>query len=267
MLRNKNGKEQKFDVSHLNPNQPIEVYPSVAKNQQQQRLVSKQLTSFELRNISVGPVVIEIGNILLRSVQKKYFHIANFNQKPIAIRLQTSHDSFAQTSEQRQILPAESHGGFPIVFEALSEGPFKHTLQYVLNGSHFFELMVTGVCVLPSLGLSKNEVKFTIGEEDRKFEKKQILKLDNNFDYDVSYEWVPVANSMFVIEPLKGVVKPHSNVMTSFLYNFQAGAEPGQKIQEAMKLKIAYGKSVEVKCSALIPESPCVCKAQEIQFK
>ena len=137
-MRTKNGKEQKFDVSQLNPNHPVDIHPSAAKNQQEERLVTKELTSLELRNIAVGPVVIDMGTILLRSIQKKYFHICNFNQKPISIKLETPHESFNETSEDRQILPGESHGGFPIVFEPLVEGPFKHTLQYVLNGSHFF---------------------------------------------------------------------------------------------------------------------------------
>ena len=91
MLRNKNGKEQKFDSSHLNPNQPVDIYPSASKNQQEERLVTKELTSVELRNISVGPVVIDMGTILIRSSQKKYFHICNFNQKPISIKLEAPH--------------------------------------------------------------------------------------------------------------------------------------------------------------------------------
>ena len=45
MLRNKNGKEQKFDSTHLNPNQPVDIYPSASKNQQEERLVTKELTS------------------------------------------------------------------------------------------------------------------------------------------------------------------------------------------------------------------------------
>ena len=116
--------------------------------------------------------MIEMGTILLHSAQKKYFHICNFNQKPISIRLETSHESFAETSDDKQILPSESHGGFIINFEPYIEGSFKHTLQYVLNGCHFFELMVTGICVLPSLNLSRNEIKFNISEDDKRFEKK-----------------------------------------------------------------------------------------------
>lgn len=94
----------------------MDIYPSVVKNQQEERLISRELTSHELRNISVGPVVIDVGIIFLRSSQKKYFHICNFNQKPISIKLEANHESFAETSEERQILPAESHGGFAIVF-------------------------------------------------------------------------------------------------------------------------------------------------------
>jgi len=93
-LKNKNGKEQKFDVSQLNLNNPIEAYPSATKNQQEERLVTKELSSLELRNIAVGPVVIDMGTVLLRSTQKKYFHICNFNQKPISIKVEASHQSF-----------------------------------------------------------------------------------------------------------------------------------------------------------------------------
>ena len=54
----------------------------------------------------MGPVVIEIGNIFMRSTAKKAFHICNFNPKPISIRLESFHDSFSETVSERQILPA-----------------------------------------------------------------------------------------------------------------------------------------------------------------
>ena len=69
----------------------------------------------------------------------------------------------------------------------MTEGPFKHTLQYVLNDNHFFELMITGTCLLPTLVLSRTDLKFTVTEDDKKFEKKENIRLDNTFEYDVSY--------------------------------------------------------------------------------
>ena len=116
VLRARNGKEVKLDLNHLNPNQLVEPFPSQARNQQEERIITRELNSLELRNVSVGPVVIEMGTVLLRSALKKTFHICNFNQKPIAIRLEASMECFAETSEERQILPAESHGGFTINF-------------------------------------------------------------------------------------------------------------------------------------------------------
>jgi hypothetical protein len=95
ILKGKNGKEVKLDLNHLNPNQLVDVYPSTPKSQQEERLISRELSSHELRNISVGPVIIELGSIFLRSLQKKAFHICNFNQKPISIRLETVHESFS----------------------------------------------------------------------------------------------------------------------------------------------------------------------------
>ena len=94
-IHNKNGKEIKFDINHLNANQPVDLYPSTPKNQQEERLISRELTSHELRNISVGPVLIDMGTMFLRSTQKKFFHICNFNPKPISIKLETNHESFA----------------------------------------------------------------------------------------------------------------------------------------------------------------------------
>lgn len=100
------------------------------------------------------------------------------------------------------------------------EGNFKYTLQYVLNGNHFFELMLTGTCVLPTLALSRTELRFAPAEDDRKFEKKETLKLDNAYDYDVEFEWKSVANSQFTIEPATGIVKANSSLNTVVGFSF-----------------------------------------------
>jgi Leucine-rich repeat (LRR) protein len=57
--------------------------------------------------------------------------------------------------------------------------------------------MITGTCILPTLNLSRNEIKFSITEEDKKFDKKESLNLDNTYDYDIDYEWKAPANSVF----------------------------------------------------------------------
>jgi hypothetical protein len=114
-------------------------------------------------------------------------------------------------------------------------------------------MVVSGTCVLPSLILSRNEVKFNITEEDNKFEKKEGLKLENPFDYDVSYEWALPLNCQFSVEPASGLIKARSNMATTFVYAFEDGGDPGVKLEETIKLKVKHGKSIEVKCSALIP--------------
>jgi len=47
--------------------------------------------------------------------------------------------------------------------------------------------MITGTCLLPTLVLSRTDLKFTVTEDDKKFEKKENIRLDNTFEYDVSY--------------------------------------------------------------------------------
>ena len=43
--------------------------------------------------------------------------------------------------------------------------------------------------------------------------------------------------------------------------------EFGTKVEESLKLKIKHGKQIDVKCSAFVPESSCMSKTTEIQFK
>ena len=90
--------------------------------------------------------------------------------------------------------------------------------------------MVTGTCVLPSLNLSRNEVKFNITEDDKKFEKKEQMKLENPFGYEVNYEWVMPANCPFTVEPAINTIKPHSNSIANFVYSFETGGDPGLKL-------------------------------------
>lgn len=123
-----------------------------------------------MRNVPVGPVLIDFGNVFLGVVLTKTFHICNFNLKPISIQLETHGISaFEKSSKIVQILPPESHGGLPITYEAIHEGNFKHSLQYILNGKHYFELVVRGSAIPPAIQVSRTELKFVAGEEDRTF--------------------------------------------------------------------------------------------------
>jgi len=107
-------------MSNLNPNHEIEPYSTFPKNQQEERHIARELTPVELTNIMVGPVTIDIGKIFLRSITKKTFHICNFNSKPISIELNINNlESFCESNEERQVLPAQSWGGIGIKFEAL----------------------------------------------------------------------------------------------------------------------------------------------------
>jgi len=45
VLKGKNGKEVNLDLNHLNPNQLVDVYPSIPKNQQEERIISRELSS------------------------------------------------------------------------------------------------------------------------------------------------------------------------------------------------------------------------------
>lgn len=64
---------------------------------------------------------------------------------------------------------------------------------------------------------------------------------------------------------MDGVIKANSQLNVTFTFNYEALGE-GTKIEETFKLKLKYGKTLEVKCSAVVPECNCVSKTQELKF-
>lgn len=83
----------------------------------------------------------------------------------MSIQLITNNnESFSDSPSEKQVLPGLSVGGLTIKFEGLVEGDFKHNIQYALNGKHFFEIMVTGTVIQPTLTISRSEIKFFASE-------------------------------------------------------------------------------------------------------
>ena len=79
----------------------------------------RELTLNEFKNIPVGPNVMQLGEVFIKTPIKRTFHICNLNSKAISIQLETrNHPEFERSSKNLQILPSESHGGLSIVFTA-----------------------------------------------------------------------------------------------------------------------------------------------------
>ena len=79
----------------------------MGRSPQEDRIVTREMTLDEMRNIPVGPVMIDFGNVFLGVTLNKTFHICNFNLKPISIQLETHGISaFEKSSKTIQVLPS-----------------------------------------------------------------------------------------------------------------------------------------------------------------
>lgn len=87
------------------------------------------------------------------------------------------------------------------MLEARSEGDFKHPLQYIINGKHFFELEIIGKVIKPFLHISKTEVKFVACEDDKQVEKHENVVVTNPHNYPISFEWSSGKTSLFKFTP------------------------------------------------------------------
>ena len=62
-----------------------------------------------------------------------------------------------------------------------------------------------------------------------------------------------------------GVIRANSQQTVAFSFNYE-GLGEGARIEECFKMKLKYGKTLEVRCAAVVPECNCVCKTQELRF-
>lgn len=143
-------------------------------------------------------------------------------------------------------------------------------MQYILNGKHFFEFSVVGTVILPSLNLSRTELKFCLTEEDKEFSKCEKLSLKNMFDYEAKFKWVS-PSGMFEVTPEEGVVAPHSDLPILVKYHPNKSTKEFQMQQrndeEKLRLRIIDGNEIQLKCSSQITESSCFSKPLELNFK
>lgn len=91
------------------------------------------------------------------------------------------------------------------------------------------------------------------------------MKLENTHDYAVNFKWKSQPNSPFVVSPQEGSIPPRSSLTTDVQFDYE-GAEPGSRIEEALQLKLRYGRSLDIKCSAVVPECPFSLKISELKF-
>jgi hypothetical protein len=75
------------DNSGFDPFKSAAEYSSQFKNQNEERIVSRQLQPEELRQVQVGPTTIPIDNIFINAQREATFHIVNNNKLPISIQM------------------------------------------------------------------------------------------------------------------------------------------------------------------------------------
>lgn len=66
---------------------------------------------------------------------------------------------------------------------------------------------------------------------------------------------------MFKVEPESGKILGKGSKTLTVIHRFDKVQEVGIKIEQIVKIKIMYGKILELKCTSLVPECNCVSKS------
>jgi len=103
---------------------------------------------------------------------------------------------------------------FEIVFvpnEQISK--MKIPIVYKINKIHKFKILVTGEIKPCELKVDKSILSFKFNENSYDITSTEILKLKNQGNSDVNYNFILTDNPVFDVKPRRGIVK--SNTFSS----------------------------------------------------
>lgn len=114
----------------------------------------------------------------------------------------------SQTSPLGIIIPPQSKGTFPIVFESEYVQTFQRSISYRINNSYRHHIIILAEAKLPSLKLNQNHIVLTQlqGVEPELCYRKNI-SIINPFNSLIEFTWIPIygeQGTAFSIRPAAG---------------------------------------------------------------
>mmetsp|Transcript_76352 Transcript_76352/g.221693 ORF Transcript_76352/g.221693 Transcript_76352/m.221693 type:complete len:2886 (+) Transcript_76352:129-8786(+) len=212
---------------------------------------SAALENWQLSLISVGPRVLDFGNVYVRSQMVKSFSV--FNDLPQAILLSMQYDAeeLNRSSPISQVVPSAQAAGFDVTVCSSIPQSFQRQVVYTINGMHAFKLLVKAEITPVVIKMSRSELHFRFQEDNLEREIRESLVLSNPGNAPARFSWIG-ANASFSVNPQKHIIRPGESLTTEVVFTPPAS---GQLVEGFLTLKTDDGEDQMLRCTGQAPEA------------
>ncbi|NWT95413.1 CFA47 protein, partial [Urocynchramus pylzowi] len=213
---------------------------------------SLTLTHKQLHQVFIGPSTIDFGDVSVYSTTTKELHIINNLSVHIWIQIEIEVEELRETSPLSQVVPPLTKTHIPVVFETITVGIFKSSLNYKINNQHIGHVLVVAHAMPIELQLSTRELILSpISGCLAGTEFRRTVRICNPRNHPADFTWRPVTGdrkSAFTIKPTRGFVEAYSDVQCEVVWH------PGFNTPETgqFTLCVRKGNSINLKCLAKV---------------
>ncbi|KAF5834411.1 flagellar associated protein [Dunaliella salina] len=238
----------------------VPLYKMRPETDQEKAACMRELSKEEINRLVVGPKVMDFGTISVGTSNTCNFMIINTLTTPIHVVLDIKAvKEFKGSKAISQVIPPGARARFPLTLVANDIRTFTEKLEYCINSSHIFPVMVSASVVPVTLELSSDELHFEFSLEnwDTYIEKMLILHNPHKFFVDYSITCMPM--DVFSASPMVGTVKPQVMPCVDLLPYFEGsggGLAQGLAREGSLVLSLVGGDHPRrIFLQGVLPES------------
>ncbi|XP_048577373.1 cilia- and flagella-associated protein 47-like isoform X2 [Nematostella vectensis] len=227
---------------------------------------SRTLTPHQLKQLDIGPSVVDFGQVCLRSISGKDLMIVNNLDSYIHINARIDCRELRQTSPLSQVVPPHSLAKLALMFESNSKGNFERSVNYTINGRHHQHIVVLAQVVTVDLELSAESL--TVKPCPCMLSESGLqgsISLINKRNYPAEFSWAPVPDgngTAFSIRPSQGTVDAFTNLVCQVTY-MPTYSAPDETI---FQLHVNNGTQKRLQCLAKVGSAHCAFVERRLLF-
>eukprot|EP00437_Effrenium_voratum_P048369 CAMPEP_0181539342 /NCGR_PEP_ID=MMETSP1110-20121109/76325_1 /TAXON_ID=174948 /ORGANISM="Symbiodinium sp., Strain CCMP421" /LENGTH=362 /DNA_ID=CAMNT_0023670957 /DNA_START=20 /DNA_END=1105 /DNA_ORIENTATION=+ len=155
--------------------------------------------------ISVGPGVLDFGNVYVKSTVVKSFSVFNDLPQAILVAMQYDAEELSRSTPTSQVVPSAHAAGFDVSVCSAVPQTFQRQVVYTINGIHPYKLLIKATITPVQIRMSRADINFRFGEDSLDKTLTEKLVLDNPGNAPAKFSWQG-ANASFSVSPVSGVI-------------------------------------------------------------
>ncbi|XP_055987073.1 cilia- and flagella-associated protein 47 [Sorex fumeus] len=205
------------------------------------------LTPKQIHQVIIGPSVLNFGEVCVHSINSQVINIINMLSVHVLIDFDIQFKELEKSKQFSFVIPPIACTYISMLFHSTTVGKFWKSFTFNLNGKPTGHILVMAVVHPVRLELSYNDIVLKSQGFLMKSCFRKTVSLYNPNNYFAQFEWEPVKKKgmAFFINPVKGIVEPHSSLECEVTWS------PGFSSLEKgeMILHVPEGNTTKLKCT------------------